>query len=101
MTMMIDALRTAQQLDYTEIGNAVGIDSRTAKSWISVLESSGIIMLLHPYATNMSKRIIKSPKLYFLDTGLCTYLCGWSDPRILEASPMAGAILKPMWSVRL
>ena len=92
--IMIAALRTAQQLDYTEIGNAVGIDSRTAKSWISVLESSGIIMLLHPYATNLSKRIIKSPKLYFLDTGLCTYLCGWSDPRILEASPMAGAIFE-------
>ena len=92
--MMIAALRTAQQLDYTEIGNAVGIDSRTAKSWISVLESSGIIMLLHPYATNLSKRIIKSPKLYFLDTGLCTYLCGWSDPRILEASLMAGAFFE-------
>lgn len=92
--MMITALRTAQQLDYTEIGNAVGIDSRTAKNWISVLESSGIIMLLQPYATNLSKRIIKSPKIYFLDTGLCTYLCGWSDPRILEASPMAGALFE-------
>ena len=92
--MMISALRTAQQLDYTEIGSAVGIDSRTAKSWVSVLEASGIVMLLHPYATNLSKRIIKSPKLYFLDTGLCAYLCGWSDPRILEASAMAGAFFE-------
>ena len=92
--LMIAALRTAQQLDYTEIGNAVGIDSRTAKSWVSVLESSGIIMLLHPYATNLSKRIIKSPKLYFMDTGLCAYLCGWSDPKILEASAMAGAFFE-------
>ena len=89
--MRIVALRTSQQLDYTEIGSAVGIDARTAKSWISVLESSGIIMILQPYANNLAKRIIKTPKLYFMDTGLCAFLCGWSDPRILEASPMAGA----------
>lgn len=92
--MRIVALRTAQQLDYTEIGNAVGIDSRTAKSWISILESSGIIMLLQPYASNLAKRIVKTPKLYFLDTGLCSFLCGWSDPKILEASPMAGAFFE-------
>ncbi|MBQ6148567.1 MAG: ATP-binding protein [Oscillospiraceae bacterium] len=92
--MRIVALRTAQQIDYTEIGNAVGIDSRTAKSWISILESSGIIMLLQPYASNLAKRIVKTPKLYFLDTGLCSFLCGWSDPKILEASPMAGAFFE-------
>ena len=92
--MMIMALRTSQQLDYTEIGNAVGIDSRTAKAWISILEASGIIMLLHPYASNLAKRLIKTPKLYFMDTGLCSFLCGWSDPRILEASPMGGAFFE-------
>ena len=92
--MMITALRTAQQLDFTEMGNAVGIDSRTAKNWISILESSGIIMLLQPYATNFSKRIVKTAKLYFMDTGLCSFLCGWSDPKILEASPMAGAFFE-------
>ena len=88
--MRVAALRTAQQLDYTELGNAVGIDSRTAKSWISILEASGIIMLLQPYASNLVKRIIRTPKMYFLDTGLCAFLCGWSDAGILEASPMAG-----------
>jgi len=92
--MTITALRTGQQVDYTEIGRAVGIDSRTAKGWISILEASGITMLLQPYANNLAKRIIKTPKLYFLDTGLCAYLCGWSDPRILEASPMAGAFFE-------
>ena len=92
--MRIVALRTAQQVDYTEIGNAVGIDSRTAKNWISVLESSGIIMLLQPYANNLSKRIIKKPKLYFMDTGLCAFLCGWSDSKVMEASPMAGAFFE-------
>ena len=92
--MMITALRTSQQLDYTEIGNAVGIDSRTVKQWISILEASGIIVILHPYASNLAKRIIKTPKLYFMDTGLCAYLCGWSDPAILEASAMGGAFFK-------
>ena len=92
--MKIVALRTAQQIDYTEIGSSVGIDFRTAKNWISILESSGIIILLQPYATNLSKRIIKTPKLYFLDTGLCAFLCGWSDSSILEASPMAGAFFE-------
>jgi hypothetical protein len=92
--MRIVALRTAQQIDYTEIGNAVGIDSRTAKNWISILESSGIIMLLQPYTSNLAKRIVKTPKLYFMDTGLCAFLCGWSDPKILEASPMAGAFFE-------
>ena len=67
--MMITALRTGQQVDYTDIGRAVGIDSRTAKGWISILEASGIIMLLQPYANNLAKRIIKTPKLYYLDTG--------------------------------
>ena len=51
-------------------------------------------MILQPYANNLAKRIIKTPKLYFMDTGLCAFLCGWSDPRILEASPMAGAFFE-------
>lgn len=92
--LRIVALRTSQQLDYTEIGNAVGIDARTAKSWISVLEASGIIMILQPYASNLAKRIVKTPKLYFMDTGLCSYLCGWSNAGMLEASPMAGAFFE-------
>ncbi len=92
--MRIVALRTSQQLDYTEIGNAVGIDARTAKAWLSILEASGIIMILQPYANNLSKRIIKSPKLYFLDTGLCAFLCGWTDSKILESSSMACAFFE-------
>ena len=92
--MRIVALRTSNELDYTEIANAVGIDARTVKAWISILEASGIILILQPYATNMAKRIIKRPKLYFLDTGLCAFLCGWSDSNILEASPMEGAFFE-------
>lgn len=92
--MRIVAMRTSQQLDYTEIGNAVGIDARTSKNWISILESSGIVIKLHPYANNLAKRIIKKPKLYFLDTGLCAFLCGWTDSKILESSAMAGAFFE-------
>ena len=92
--MRIVALRTSQQLDYTEIGNAVGLDARTVRNWISILEASGIIIILQPYVSNLAKRIVKTPKLYFLDTGLCAFLCGWSDPRILEASAMAGAFFE-------
>ena len=92
--MRIVALRTSQQLDYTEIANAVGIDARTSKSWISILEASGIIMVLQPYTSNLAKRIIKTPKMYFMDTGLCAFLCGWSDSRILEDSAMAGAFFE-------
>ena len=92
--MRIIALRTSQQLDYTEIGTAIGIDSRTVKNWISILEASGIIMILQPYVSNLAKRIIKSPKLYFMDTGLCGYLCGWSDAEMMEASAMGGAFFE-------
>ena len=85
------ALRTSCQLDYSEISKSIGIDVRTTKSWISILETSGIIKLLQPYAKNMSDRIIKTPKLYFMDTGLCAYLCGMPSADILEKSTFAGA----------
>lgn len=89
--MQYVALRTGCQIDYSEISISVGIDSRTAKAWISVLETSGIVKLIHPYAKNLSDRVIKTPKLYFLDTGLCAYLCGMLSAEILEKSSFAGA----------
>ena len=82
--MSIVALRTAQQLEYTEIANVVGIDVATCKRWISILKSSGIIILLQPYMANLSKRIIKAPKLYFMDTGLCSYLCKWPNAEMIK-----------------
>lgn len=63
--MSIVALRTAQELHYDEITNSVGIDVKTCKRWLSILETSGIIYLLQPYMANMSNRIIKAPKLFF------------------------------------
>lgn len=84
------ALRTACMIDYAEISRSVGIDARTVKNWLSILETSGIIKILHPYAANLSDRVIKTPKLYFVDTGLCAYLCGMPSAEILEKSAFAG-----------
>lgn len=85
------SLRTGCQLDYTDISKSVGIDVKTVKSWLSILETSGIIKLIQPYAKNLSDRVVKTPKLYFMDTGLCTYLCGMPTADILEKSTFAGA----------
>ena len=85
------ALRTANQIDYADISRNIGIDSRTVKEWISILETSGIIKLLQPYMSNISDRIIKKPKIYFLDTGLCSYLARIPTAEILEKSAFAGA----------
>lgn len=88
------ALRTAQEVHYDEIAGNVGIDVKTCKKWISILETSGIIYLLQPFMANMSNRIIKAPKLYFMDTGLCSYLCKWPNPKMLENCAMSGAFFE-------
>ncbi|MBQ9415435.1 MAG: ATP-binding protein [Clostridia bacterium] len=90
----IVALRTAQELHYDEIASSAGIDVRTCKRWLSILQTSGIIHLLQPYMANVSKRIIKSPKLYFMDTGLCAYLCKWPNADMLENCAMSGAFFE-------
>jgi len=88
------AARTGQLLNYADIARDVSIDSKTAKAWLSILERSGLVKLLEPYYNNITKRIIKTPKLYFLDTGLCAYLTGWDSPKTLEAGALGGAILE-------
>lgn len=88
------AARTGQLLNYASLARDVDVDPKTMKSWLSVLEASGLIKLLEPYHGNISKRIIKTPKLYFLDTGLAAYLTGWDGPESLEAGAMGGAILE-------
>jgi len=90
----ITALRTAQELHYDDIAKSVGIDVRTCKEWISILETSGIIYLLYPYMANISNRIIKTPKLYFMDTGLCAYLCKWPNAVMLADCAMNGAFFE-------
>lgn len=88
------AARTSQQLKYSEIANAIGISAPTAKEWVSILERSGIIYILKPYYSNISKRLVKTPKMYFLDTGLAAYLCRWPNAETLERGAMDGAFLE-------
>lgn len=88
------AARTGQLINYADMARDADISPNTAKSWLSILEASGLIYLLEPYYTNVTKRLVKSPKLYFLDTGLCCYLTQWSTPESLEAGAMSGAILE-------
>ena len=90
----IIALRTAQELVYSDISKDLGINVDTCKRWISILQTSGIIYLLQPYMSNMSKRIIKAPKLYFMDTGLCAYLCKWPSAGMLKDGVMNGAFFE-------
>lgn len=84
------SLRTGSQVDYNDIARNVGVDARTISSWLSILEASQIIVLLQPYLKNESNRIVKTPKLYFMDTGLCAYLGKWPSADILENGPLAG-----------
>lgn len=88
------AARTGQVLKYSELANAVDISEPTAKTWLSVLVSSNIVYLLEPYYRNITKRMTKMPKIYFLDTGLCSYLTGWSSPEVIEKGAMNGAFLE-------
>lgn len=88
------ALRTAQEVVYSDLSNVLGINVDTVKRWISILQTSGIIYLLEPYMSNASKRIIKAPKLYFLDTGLCAYLCKWPNSEMLMDCAMNGAFFE-------
>jgi predicted AAA+ superfamily ATPase len=102
------AARTGQLLNLSNLARDVDVSVPTAKSWLSVLEASQLIYLLRPYHANITKRLIKTPKLYFLDTGLACYLTGWSSPTTALAGAAAGAlvetwvvgeVLKSWWGV--
>lgn len=88
------AARTSQELNLADIAKDVEIDRKTADGWLSILVSSGLVYLLNPYAGNTIKRIVKRPKLYFMDTGLACYLSLWNNPKALELSAMAGAMFE-------
>ena len=88
------AARTSQLLNYANIASEVGINETTVKSWLSILQTSGLIYLLQPYSNNLTKRVIKTPKLYFLDTGLVCFLTKWNTAETLERGAFSGAILE-------
>ncbi len=92
--MTVIAGRTSQMLNLTSIANEVGISAPTADRWLSILISSNIVYLLQPYYNNITKRAIKTPKVYFLDTGLAAYLTRWNTSQVLEAGAMAGAFFE-------
>lgn len=88
------AARTGQLLNIAELSRDADISPVTGKKWLSILQASGLVYLLEPYFSNVTKRMVKTPKLYFLDTGLASYLTEWSSPETLEAGAMSGAILE-------
>jgi hypothetical protein len=92
--MSVAAGRTGQMLNYTAIANDVSVSLPTIERWISVLVASNIVYLLQPYFNNRTKRVIKTPKLYFLDTGLAAYLTRWNSKEALESGAMAGAFFE-------
>lgn len=84
------ASRIGQLLNLNSVANEVGISLPTAQRWLSILISSNIVYLLEPYYNNIIKRAVKTPKIYFLDTGLAAYLTKWKNKDVLEAGNMAG-----------
>lgn len=88
------AARCGQMLNISEIAQDADMNQAQAKTWLGILETLGIIFYLHPYSNNLLKRLVKTPKLYFYDTGLVCYLTKWSSPETLENGAMNGAILE-------
>lgn len=86
--------RIGQQLNVSALSNDSGIDIKTVNSWLSILEQTYIIRLLPPYYRNFNKRLVKSPKLYFIDTGLACSLMSLKSPEELEISPFRGALFE-------
>jgi hypothetical protein len=92
--MNVVAARTATNVNYETLANESGISAPTAKQWLSILVSSGLVALIPTFANNALKRTIKAPRMYFLDTGLCAYLTRMNSPEFLEASAMDGVFFE-------
>jgi predicted AAA+ superfamily ATPase len=90
------AARTGQEIDYSDIQKDSGASAVTVKEWIGILERADIVYLLPPYFNNLNKRLIKRPKIYFLDTGLAARLQGWSEPTPLMNSPQIGGLFETL-----
>ncbi len=92
--MIAAAASTGQLLNLSSLARDVGVSQPTAERWLSILVASNIVYLLQPYYNNITKRAIKTPKLYFLDTGLAAYLTKWNTPDVLKNGAMAGAFFE-------
>lgn len=92
--LRLTALRTGQLLNLNALASEVGVSAPTLKEWLSVLEASNIVYLLPPYFGNLGKRLVKAPKLYFLDTGLACFLAGFESVAAVASSAMLGALFE-------
>ncbi len=92
--MTVVAASTGQLLNIASLSRDVGISQPTAERWLSILVASNLVYLLQPYSNNITKRAIKTPKLYFLDTGLAAYLTRWNTVDVLKNGAMAGAFFE-------
>ena len=88
------AARTGRLVNHSALARDAGVDTKTAQSWLSVLQASGVVRLLRPFWSNATKRIAKTPKLYVTDTGLACYLLGWNSPETLRRGAMAGHVFE-------
>jgi len=88
------AVRTGNLINYEDLARDCDIDRRTAQKWMDTLQASGLVYLLPPYSSNLTNRIVKTPKIYFLDTGLACFLANMDTPEALEASYLNGAMLE-------
>jgi predicted AAA+ superfamily ATPase len=92
--MTVIAAMTGNLLNLASAARDARISRPTAERWLSVLAASGLVYLLQPYSNNIIKRAVKTPKIYFLDTGLAAYLTRWTTPEVLEAGAMSGAFFE-------
>lgn len=92
--MTVIAACTGQLLNLASVARDVDISAPTAERWLSILQASQIVYLLQPYHNNITKRAVKTPKVYFLDTGLAAYLTKWNTPEVLQNGAMAGAFFE-------
>ena len=92
--LQVLAARSGQLLNLTDVSRNLGVSVNTVKAWLSVLEATYQVIVLQPYFSNVGKRLVKTPKVYFTDTGTLCYLAGLKDPQHAASGPMGGAIME-------
>lgn len=92
--MTVAAAHTSKPVVYEQLANAAGVSAPTAKKWLSILVSSHVVAMVQPYYNNVLKRVLKTPQMHFLDTGLASYLLKWGNPEALERGAMSGAFFE-------
>ena len=92
--MVAAAARSGQLFNASDIANDIGVDYKTVQDWTSILQASGIIRIVQPFWPNVGKRLTKTPKVYFMDTGLVCYLTRWTTPDVLRNGAAAGYIFE-------